>query len=961
MGELRTRIACNKPDVIGICESWIQDDPLSSKFYPSDCLKLPGYNVYRYDNTNAIKGGILIYIKACMDGGVCKELLQNSTNFEESAWHRININDHDHMLFGCVYRKGASTEENNRNLNDTIKKACKLSDLITICGDFNFPAINWDDASCPDNWETERRFLDTLDESVLLQHNKEFTRKRGSDKPSLLDLVITDMDQTVSYPKIEHPIGKSDHAVVTWSSTFKSNIKVNEEESPRPNFFKGRYKEMRESLGKINWDECFNGCCDVNSLTTKLEEVIHEHIKDYVPMTTKKARKDGSHVPWMDFRSLRAVKKKYHSWKRYTNTRSHENYMAYIKSRNKATRKLRKAKKDFEMKIAKECSTNPKAFFNYANSHKRSTTNFIRLRVNPKSSAKDAKYTEEDQATADMLNKYFQSVFIHDIDNEALNFNNFQRTFVDPNHERPFSELRDPRDIPDDDKLSDVTISFDDVKSLLRKVNPNKSAGDDGIHPRILKECADQLAEPLCKIFRLSVDTGIVSKSWKCATVTPIFKSKDRSLPENYRPISITSQVGKLLEKIIRNAVMTHLFKNNRLSEHQHGFCNGRSCMTNLIEALDNITDMLDNGVPVDEVFLDFRKAFDKVSHERLLTKAESMGLCGNLLTWISSFLADRKQRVKVNESFSKWVDVFSGVPQGSVLGPILFLIYINDLPAMIKTNCKLFADDSKLYHGILSDKDFEALQNDLTECHNWSKQWKMEFHPDKCKVMHLGRNNKKYLYMMGNNLINVSSEEKDLGVIVCDDMSWAKQVDSCAKKAYRVIGMIKNTFTYINKEMFIVLYQTLVRPHLEYCYQVWNPYLKKDITVLEKVQRRATKIVPELHDLSYEERLRALNLYPLEERRLRGDMITVFKMVKGLMNVNSIKLLQLFHGPINTRSHDYQIQGNLNKKNVRHYFFTQRVILSWNQLSKYTVNSTSIELFKERYDKERLANYLPV
>ena len=405
---------------------------------------------------------------------------------------------------------------------------------------------------------------------------------------------------------------------------------------------------------------------------------------------------------------------------------------------------------------------------------------------------------------------------------------------------------------------------------------------------------------------------------------------------------------------------MFHIVDNNILSKHQHGFCERRSCMTNLIETLDDITELIDEAHPVDQIFLDFRKAFDKVDHKRLIMKLQhQMGIKDNLLEWISSFLTGRSQRVNVNGSLSSWAPVTSGVPQRSVLGPVLFVMFINDLPSVVNTNCKLFADDSKLYAKIAKEEDQRSLQEDLNACYKWAEDWMMDFHPKKSKTMHFGKNNMRYLYILGNNFINETASETDLGVLIKNDLTCSDHVVHCAKKANRILGMIRNTFSYLNQEMFLNLYKSLVRPHMEYCTQAWSPYLKKDINILEKIQRRATKIVPGLSDLSYEERLRKLKLYPLEDRRMRGDMIAVWKMLNGHIDIDTEKLLPLNKGCANTRSHTYQIQSKLPRSNVRKHFFTQRIVCPWNTLSSYTVNSTSLDMFKGRYDEERLGMYL--
>ena len=965
MNTLKTRISLNPPDILAICETWLQDDPINPKFYPSECLHLDGYNMYRYDNTMAIKGGIVIYVKPVYDGGPAKKMNKFAKIFEESAWHLIHVPvygiqgkmDFEEILFGCVYRKGRSTEANNTNLMEVLKEACKPGKMVNICGDFNLRTIDWDlEITTEPVTSTSQQFLDTINDLYLTQHVKQFTRVRGTDEPSLIDLVLTDSSQIIQQPIVKDPWGKSDHGVLIWKSTFATNVaQTQENSSPKFNFFKGKYQNMRNNMEQIDWDSEFKDMTDVNSVANRLEEIIKDNIQKFVPLQKKPSNKLGKQAPWLDRKSLKAVKRKYHAWRRFQQTKSHDRYLEYVKERNKSVKKLRKAKKAFEENLAKECSKNPKAFFRYANYYKKRSTTFIRL--NKEYTGKDKEFTLNDEETAEELNHFFKSVFTTENDKDAINLNYFMKTFVDPEHPSPFEQSKENIPFPTS-TLEEINVSLDDVYEILKGLNPNKSAGEDGMHPRVLKECASELVYPIHKLFCMSLSSGTLPKSWKSATVTPIHKDDDRSKAENYRPISITSQLGKALEKIVRRNIMDHLNEHDLLSKHQHGFCEGKSCLTNLLEALDDITSMIDDGIPVDEVFLDFKKAFDKVSHERLLFKVHQMGIEGRLLQWITSFLSDRSQRVKVNGSYSGWKSVTSGVPQGSVLGPILFIIYINDFPLLLKNSCKMFADDAKLYGKVENNNDRDSIQCDLQRCVQWASEWLMQFNKKKCKVIHFGTKNQQFDYHLeGYNLSHIE-EEKDLGVIISRDLKWHKQVTTSAKKANKMLGLIKNTFTYMNKEMFNVLYKTLVRPHLEYCPQVWSPFLAKDINILEQIQRRATKIVPEISNLSYEDRLKELKLFPLKDRRLRGDMISTYKMINGLMNVDREQLVPM-HGNPSTRSHNQQLKGKVVKGNMRKHFFTQRIILPWNNLSTDTISSDTVNTFKGRYDKEVLGQYI--
>jgi len=295
-------------------------------------------------------------------------------------------------------------------------------------------------------------------------------------------------------------------------------------------------------------------------------------------------------------------------------------------------------------------------------------------------------------------------------------------------------------------------------------------------------------------------------------------------------------------------------------------------------------------------------------------------------------------------------VDGRSGVPQGSVLGPVLFFIFINDLPSVIDTKCKVFADDTKLYHPILSLIDFEILQNDLDKLIIWSNTWLLGFNEAKCKVMHVGKHNPCYNYSLNGVVLETVKEEKDLGVLVTDELSFSKYIAKAAAKANSVLGMIKRTFSYIDRESFLILYKSFVRPHLEYCVQVWSPYLERDKQVLEKVQRRATKLVPELQHMSYEERLSNLGLTTLEARRVRGDLIEIFKIVHGYESIdfNFFFRNRRYSG---LRGHNLTLEVNRTRLNVRKYSFSNRSISLWNSLPEYIVNSQDVTSFKINYD----------
>ena len=347
------------------------------------------------------------------------------------------------------------------------------------------------------------------------------------------------------------------------------------------------------------------------------------------------------------------------------------------------------------------------------------------------------------------------------------------------------------------------------------------------------------------------------------------------------------------------------------LRNAQHGFIKGKSCVTQLLEFLEDSTQSIDNGDEVDVIYLDFCKAFDKVPHQRLLQKLYAYGIRGKVHTWVKEFLSGREQRVIVNGSQSTWINITSGIPQGSVLGPVLFLVFINDLPEVIKVLIKLFADDAKLYSVVTSNADNRA-QFSLNRAVDWSKVWKMIFNIIKCHHLHIGKKFTETTYTMESDGQQVELEkvknEKDLGVIIDQNLTFRDHITSKVNIANRNVGIVFRTFTYIDQEMFLNLYKSIIRPHLEYATPVWSPLYKKDKIIIENVQRRATRLVATCKNLPYQERLRKLGLPTLEYRRERADMIQTYKILHGIDKLDKDKLFTpaLYRA---TRGHSYKLQ----------------------------------------------------
>ena len=413
-------------------------------------------------------------------------------------------------------------------------------------------------------------------------------------------------------------------------------------------------------------------------------------------------------------------------------------------------------------------------------------------------------YTDS-AAKANILNNQFVSVFTKD-DHSTL-------------------PIMGGNPIPDIEQLS---IGVNGVYNLLVNIDPHKATGPDGIPSRLLKETAYQMAPLLTFIFQSSLDQGKLPSDWKIANITPLYKKGSRTDLSNFRPISLTSVCCKVLEHIIHSSIYSHLEKYSILCDNQHGFRTKRSCETQLIGVINDFQNCLNSGSHIDALFLDFAKAFDEVSHIKLCHKLSFYGINGNLLSWIKDFLLERSQSVILEGKISSSHPVLSGVPQGTVLAPLLFLLYINDIIEPIKSTIRLYADDILMYRVIDSVDDHYNLQRDLTSLEKWSDTWQMKFNPAKC--VHLAITNKKtYIkncYQIYCQNIKQASSTKYLGITIDQHLTWTDHINEICNKANIAKAFLKRNIHQCPISIKGNCYKSLVRPILEYAAAVWSPHL---------------------------------------------------------------------------------------------------------------------------------------
>ena len=876
---------------MGLTETWLHERYLEAE------LAIDNYTVFRSDRDLLKKkrrgrhsGGVAIYIRNDLASTTDTQLSFTNGAVEIIATH----SKIDNLLLVTVYRQpddsahGRPSSANEfKHAITALKRAIhnlEYTPDIIIGGDFNLPNISWPECLPTEGCaKDERDMIEILREFtndlLLTQIVREPTHYQGST----LDLVFTNNDSLIhSHEILPTPLSVSHHQVVNIYSQYKSpKLPSDVEENPRLSPFDNLnfhskdvdWETIMSTLSEVEWES------EMSEMTIdKILEIIYskslEAVTDNVPNRKRKVKNASRQKR----QQINLARRRRRVNKRYQRITSPAGKAKLYKELIQIEVKLQKLQNDSnEYKERKACEAikdNFKYFFSYANKKRK-----VKSNVGPLQDLISKTMITDSKEMAESLADQYSSVFSI------------------PNHAPPTINSSTNSDT----LLSDVSITPDDIIAAIDELRASAASGPDGFPAILLKNCKHELAIPLAIMWNKSMETSYIPSSLQFNLITPNHKGGSKSIQANYRPVALTSHLIKIYEKVLRNKIAAFLASKNLLNKNQHGFRAGRSCLTQLIAHHDHILSLLEEGFNVDVVYLDFAKAFDKVDHNLVLKKAQEMGIDGKLLSWLQEFLQNRTQSVVVNGKVSSPRPVISGVQQGSVLGPLIFLILIADIDEDIHHSLVAsFADDTRVKKGLKSESDAADLQNDLFRIYQWSEKNNMQFNAVKFELMRYGKDNElkgSTSYVAPNwELMEEKDYVKDLGITMSNDCSFKVHINNVIESAKRISSWILRTFRTRDRIPMLTLYKSLVRPILEYCSALWAPTSKGEIQRLEEIQQSFLRKINGLSK-DYHMALKETNLYSLERRRERYIIIHLWKMLEGIVpnlgdtDTSSVKL----------------------------------------------------------------------
>lgn len=916
--ELRVLLSEFSVDILAINETKLDESIKSSE------LHIPGYEFIRRDRSRN-GGGVGFYIKSSNSYVVRSDL--NVFNLENLIIEIRKPNSRP-FLIATWYRPPCSPTDLFSSYESFIDKVDSLDLEYYLLGDLNCNLAS----STPD--ANTRHLLEISDLYGLNQLINEPTRVTESSS-TLIDLIFTNHADKVSCSGVSH-IGISDHSLVYVYRKLSSDLssKGHSYISYR-NFRNFNRDNFRNEISQQDWsfDESEDPNLVWSNWKTKFLRVVNSH----APIRTRRAKLNNS--PWInsvlknDMRCRDAAKKK------AIKTKNPHDWANYRKLRNKINNNVKTTKASYYHNSLIQSEGNSRRTWK--------TINHLMSRRQNNQLVKEVKVNDisicNSNEISNTFNEHFSTIgprLAREIpstsDEVSTYLNNFPENF---------------------NKFSFRPTTSSIVFTHLNRLSKTKSTGLDNISAKLIRECADIISGPLCDLFNKSLMSGIFPDDWKCARVIPLFKQGESLDLNNYRPISVISVVAKVFERIVYDQLYNFLSNEGIISKQQSGFRSLHSTVSALLEATDSWAFNIDRGYVNAVVFLDLKKAFDTVDHEILLTKMNQYGIQGKSLDWFKSYLTNRTQRCSVNGCLSDFTTLKCGVPQGTILGPLLFLIYINDLPNCLSFSVpRMYADDTHItYAGSDLHLIQSSISHDLEKLSKWLVSNKLTLNATKTEFMLIG--SRQRLSTLSDTLelsidnvpIEKVSSVKSLGIYVDENLTWYLHVDKLCKKIASAIGAIKRVKPFLPQSTLISIYNSLVQPHFDYCSLVWGNCGKTLSNKLQKLQNRAARVITSSsYDADVNSLFHKLSWKDLNSQRQIQKALMVFKSLNGLVPEY---LTSKF---VMRNVSNYALRDSANKlvvpfprTNYMKNSFSYSGATLWNSLHRNIRESSSIDQFK--------------
>lgn len=872
--EFFLNVQCNdEVDVFLLTETWLYDGIQNLEVFPSD------YQLFRSDNNQALSnkdwgGGVLIAIKnfyTVLREPICYNTKLTDAIFIHVAYFNVKL------LLGCVYISPGSPLVEYLNFYKFCASILDIIDpffRILICGDFNLPKLYGVMSNELDCSTEISVFFDFINEHSLAQYNS-ILNKLGR----YLDLVISNEHISISHCSDSLVKEHEHHPALSFQLNLpnarKRNVSFEVSRTGNYNFSKANPNILCNEMLNINFDILYD-VNDADIASNCFNNLLYSAFDKCVPRINNNTSKRYPIYYTKKIIDRLKQKAKYHKKMKFDSNRSHEFHLKYRRLRLITKSEIKKAYRRYAEKCEDVIINDPKKIWTFT-SDKLDKKKFM-----PDSLIFDNETYTKPTLVAEKFAGMFQSIYVNDV-NSDFDIGNFVGDYIS-------------------NRSTLYMVTEVEVMSALNKLKPSTSLGPDLIPSFILKGFAWLLVRPLCHIFNLCIANAVYPNNWKVSRVCPIFKKGDRNRGENYRAISVLSSCSKCFELIIYNRLLSQV--TNYITPSQHGFMRGRSTVTNLTTFTNIVAECLNNKMQMDTIYFDFRAAFDRVNHSLLLKKLlDKFDLPPYLLHLIMSYLSNRFQYVTFKGASSNLFPVMSGVPQGSILGPLLFNIFINDLPEVINSaNVLLYADDLKIFKAIQTEDDCHDLQSDIDNIMEWCLFNKMTLHSSKCEVMRYCRSKNKILnnYLLDGCVLRSNGRIKDLGVYFTDCLSFLVHITETVKAANRILGfVIRVCYHFRNTSTFKLLFNSLVRSKLEYASVVWSPSAQSHSLIIEKCQKRFLRymyfrrhgIYPHYlrHPVRTEAMLNEFEMLSLERRRIVTDCMFIFKVLSNIVDCQFI------------------------------------------------------------------------